>query len=173
MVDFIRKLSFENFSPENAYGFCDFRTIDELHTTRCSSVPLQKGTYCVYFPSYLVPDFQEYAEYKPRKRKNIQAASTGAEPLGVKVGRDILERKWVKNASVIYIGKAGGASFSSTLHSRIKAYVDFGFCKVRNHWGGRYIWHIKGVKSVCKIGYYVTPDQDEGPREQGVLKSPR
>lgn len=60
-----------------------------------------------------------------------------------------LEDKWVDGTEILYIGKAGGGTSSSTLYKRIKQYLDFGNGKKVGHWGGRYIWQLKDSADLC------------------------
>jgi hypothetical protein len=53
-----------------------------------------------------------------------------------------LTAKWVENAYVLYIGKAGQTSSSTTLKKRLGQYINFGKGKKIGHWGGRYIWQL-------------------------------
>lgn len=53
-----------------------------------------------------------------------------------------LELKWVPEACVLYIGKAGGLKQKKTLSKRLGEYMDFGKGKSKPHWGGRYIWQL-------------------------------
>ena len=53
-----------------------------------------------------------------------------------------LKEKFV-DATVVYIGKAGGTSSKATLFSRLGQYLSFGQTKNIGHYGGRYIWQLK------------------------------
>jgi hypothetical protein len=54
-----------------------------------------------------------------------------------------LQKNWVNDAKVVYIGKAGGTGKKATLKSRLKQYLHFGLGKPVGHWGGRLIWQLK------------------------------
>lgn len=53
------------------------------------------------------------------------------------VAVEVLERKWIEPADVVYIGKA------TSLRQRLRQYRDFGSGKPVGHWGGRYIWQLE------------------------------
>jgi len=48
-----------------------------------------------------------------------------------------LERNWVENANILYIGKA------NNLNQRLNQYFKFGSGHNVPHWGGRYIWQLE------------------------------
>jgi hypothetical protein len=66
-----------------------------------------------------------------------------------------LRSKWVEDALVLNIGKAGAGK--ATLRSRLKQYVRFGQGEAVGHHGGRYIWQLAHSENqrVCRK---VTPD---------------
>jgi hypothetical protein len=49
---------------------------------------------------------------------------------------DVLERKWVPETDVLYVGKG------DVLRRRVKQYASFGAGRPIGHWGGRYIWQL-------------------------------
>lgn len=58
---------------------------------------------------------------------------------------EVLEEKWVDNAEILYIGRAGGVSINgnesrATLKQRINTLMRFGCQEPLGHWGGRYLW---------------------------------
>ena len=65
---------------------------------------------------------------------------------------------------ILYIGKAGGGTSSSTLYKRIKQYLDFGNGKKVGHWGGRYIWQLQDSDDL----YFCWKETQTGnlPREE-------
>ncbi len=109
-------------------GFSGFKTISDLWLD-ASIIPKQKGVYVVINNS----------------KKDFVARGTGGYFKGTdpNVDLNVLENKWVDNAIVVYIGKAGGSEVTATLQSRLKQYLNFGKGKPVGHKGGRYIWQIK------------------------------
>lgn len=56
-----------------------------------------------------------------------------------------LRDQWVPDATIVYIGKAGGTGRRATLHSRLLSYMRFGLGHPAGHWGGRCIWQLSDV----------------------------
>lgn len=108
-------------------GFGGFVPIFALQRSLCCEVPDRHGVYLVLRLSRSAPRFC--------------AESTGGYFKGKNpaVNVDLLEEKWLMNALVLYIGKAGPGR---TLRNRLKAYMQFGQGKPVAHWGGRYIWQL-------------------------------
>lgn len=94
-----------------------------------SIIPKQKGVYVVL----------------NNNKKEFLEIGTGGFFKGVNPNVNVieLERQWVNDAIVVYVGKAGGSSVSATLQSRIRQYLSFGKGKPVGHRGGRYIWQLK------------------------------
>ena len=112
-------------------GFEGFATIAELRSSRLEAIPAESGVYAVLWPNVYVPKFL--------------AVSTGGwfKQRDPSVAPRILTSKWVPNASVVYIGKAGtDGGLGATLRERLKDLLDFGNGKPVGHWGGRYLWHL-------------------------------
>lgn len=110
------------------YGFSGFVKISELWTN-ASIIPKQQGVYVVL--NYNSNEFLE---------RGNGGFFKGVDP---NVCISELERKWVKDTIIVYIGKAGGNGVAATLQSRLKQYLDFGKGKPVGHRGGRYIWQLK------------------------------
>jgi hypothetical protein len=119
-IEEIRQRGFEGFIP-----------IFALQRSLCCEVPDTHGVYLVLGLSRLAP--------------RLCDESTGGYFMGknptVPIKR--LEKKWVENALVLYIGKAG-PSRNATLRIRLKTYMQFGQGQPVPHWGGRYIWQLRG-----------------------------
>jgi len=86
---------------------------------------------------------------------------------------DELNRKWVEDANVLYIGRAGGTAkngrvYRSTLKTRIMQYIKFGRGKNIGHWGGRYIWQIKGSEDLM-IAYKILEEENPVIEEQELI----
>ena len=128
--DTIATINFKTIENLQQAGFTGFIPIAHLWRD-CSAIPRIKGVYMVVRTTTVAPEFLEQGTggYFQDKSPNV--------PL------DILRANWVNDACVIYIGKAGGASSSTTLRSRLKQYLQFGQGKAAGHRGGRYIWQLK------------------------------
>lgn len=111
-------------------GFLGFRTIRQLETDQCQSVPAQPGVYLILRPATKTPRFLEVSPGGHFKGRNPT------------VSVERLERDWVPAAAVLYIGKAGGEASGATLRSRLCSYLRFGFGAPVGHWGGRFIWQL-------------------------------
>lgn len=109
------------------HGFEGFRPFAELPV---SDVPAAPGMYVVLRPSAEPPQFLE---------RNPASLLRG-RPNTVDVGE--LERRWVPDASVVYIGKAG-PSKQRTLARRLDEFRRFGAGQDNvAHRGGRLIWQL-------------------------------
>lgn len=97
-----------------------------------AAIPVDRGTYAVLRPVELGPSF-----------------------LPVNLGKDLksygfwdLHRRWVGDAEVIYIGKAGGAT---GLRGRLRPFSRM----ARNHSGGRSIWQLEHPEAL-KVAWLPT-----------------
>ena len=100
-------------------GFAGFV---RLSGSKAADVPMAPGIYVIYRPSTSQPVFLPTSEAGLRRDPS--------QPT------DIVARKWVDGAQVIYIGKA------TSLRKRITQYRRFGAGTSDAHWGGRYIWQL-------------------------------
>lgn len=108
--------------------FKGFVSISHLQKD-ASIIPKEKGIYMVLDPN--------------QKNIFLKVGSGGFfKGKNPNVSIDELEKNWVDNAFVLYIGKAGASNSSATLYSRLKQYLNFGKGKNVGHWGGRYIWQM-------------------------------
>lgn len=103
---------------------------------RLALLPDAMGVYLVVTPDGFDPQYVE---------RGTGGFFKGRDP---NVSAAILSTAWVKGARVINIGKAGGASSSSTLRKRLRQYIRFGQGQAVGHWGGRYIWQLHGCHSL-------------------------
>jgi hypothetical protein len=104
-------------------GFDGFVTFEELRDG-ATGVPLSGGVYVVirrgtHSPTFLTESCGGH--FKDRNPTELV---------------DVLERKWVKDAEVLYVGKG------NDLRRRLKQYATFGAGRPIGHWGGRYIWQL-------------------------------
>lgn len=68
------------------------------------------------------------------------------------VVRESLEANWVRDARVVYIGKAD----QGRLRKRLEEFIDFGRGGKRRHWGGRLIWQLAQAEDLL-IAWRVLP----------------
>jgi hypothetical protein len=144
---------YKSIESLRAHGFTGFATIGELRNNKLKDVPRQHGDMGVYVVVRIEQEDPEFLNY-----------STGGQFKGrdPSVSLDELQSNWVRNAIVIYVGKAGAPGKSATLRSRLKQYLDFGSGKAVGHWGGRLIWHLPASDKLV-VCWKTTPD--EVPRE--------
>jgi hypothetical protein len=122
-------------------GFDGFVTVMDLQGGSCCQVPNEPGVYLILRPDMKAPDF---------RRPGTGGLFKGKDP---NVEIDKLRKKWIEQALVLYIGKAG---LEATLRSRLKQYMDFGQKIPIGHWGGRYIWQLQNSRDLL-VCWKVTP----------------
>lgn len=128
-------MDFVSIDSLREHGFEGFLTVTEL--AECyREIPDKMGVYLVVTPDGFAP---QYAE------RGTGGFFKGRDP---NVSAAILSAEWVKDARVVNIGKAGGASSASTLRKRLRQYIRFGHGQAVGHWGGRYIWQLHGCHSL-------------------------
>lgn len=115
-------------------GFTGFLKINKIKDNNYSQIPAAKGIYIVLWKSTSQPIFL---------KDNPGGHFKGKDPT---VSIEKLRNNWVQNTSIIYIGKAGSKTSTTTLKKRIKDFIEFGNGKPKSHWGGRYIWQIKDAE---------------------------
>ncbi|MCH8863005.1 MAG: hypothetical protein IID51_10900 [Proteobacteria bacterium] len=81
-----------------------------------------------------------------------------------------LRSKWVPEAPVLYIGKAGSVHGHATLRKRIQSYIRFGVGEAIGHWGGRYIWQLRNAEQLL-ICWLVLPDAIPRDVEKSLISS--
>lgn len=142
------------------YGFRGSVSMHEYLNYRketLDKIPRKSGIYLVLYPYEVVEgSFVETGTGGHFKGKNPNV------PI-----RE-LEKKWVKDTDILYIGKAGGIDangkvLSSTLHQRVGSLLSFGNNKRAAHWGGRYLWQHYNYKEF-KI-YWYPCEEDENAIE--------
>lgn len=126
---------FNDMKSMKESGFEGFQTIEELWKSK-KGIPKSKGVYFVLYLSKNYPVFKENGTGGFFKGKNPN------------VPVDILQKKWVENTLVVYIGRGGQVGKKSTLKSRLSQYLRFGQGKNVGHWGGRYIYQIDNPKDL-------------------------
>lgn len=131
-----------NRSKLEEIGFVGFESIRQLMLSRCIELPAAPGVYVVVRDAVEV-EFVEYGsggQFKGRD-PNVPIAT--------------LSSRWIPDADIVYFGKAGGEGSKSTLRGRVGQYMRFGQGANIGHWGGRYIWQIKGIGDL-RIGWFET-----------------
>lgn len=125
-------MNIENLESIKKIGFHGFRTISELKSNS-ALIPKVKGVYLVLRPDNRIIEFIEKGTGGFFKDENPNITISE------------LKKRWIEEAQIIYIGKAGGSNIDATLNSRLKQYLSFGQEKKVGHKGGRYIWQIKDI----------------------------
>ena len=98
---------YKSLDDLKAAGFQGFIPVSELQSGKIVSVPEEPGIYMVVIPEGFIPVFLPVGTGGHFKEKDPN----------VRTG--ILESSWVMDTCVIYIGKAGGKTSSSTLRKRL------------------------------------------------------
>ena len=127
--------SFKTLEDIKDQGFVGFKKISDLKRDS-SMIPDRPGVYMVLYTGSGTPTFTE--------------PGTGGFHKGINpnVSFSELLKNWVKDTVVLYIGKAGGSEFDTTLSKRIKDYLRFGKGSPAPHYGGRLIWQIKNSEEL-------------------------
>lgn len=123
-------------------GFVGFVKVSELRgNTRV--IPDEPGVYVVIRDSVDAPEFLAVGTGGCYKGKNPN------------VSVDILERKYVPDSRIIYVGKASLRKSYKGLRWRIRELLRFGTgCK--GHWGGRYLWQLADSTDLL-VAWRTTP----------------
>lgn len=129
-------------------------------------VPKKKGIYLVLWPDEKSPVFVE---------KGTGGFFKGKDP---NVAICELEKHWIENERILYIGQAGGKvkrkngdilNNKATLQSRIEQYMQFGQGLPKGHYGGRYIWQLANAKDLI-ICWKVLIEYDSREEEKEMIK---
>jgi hypothetical protein len=126
----------------------------ELSKDIITGMPSEKGVYAVVSSQLPNQDFHV---------KGTGGLFKGRNP---NVSKACLQNKWVNEAHILYIGKAGSADGNgriskATLRGRINAYLKFGLGYNTSHWGGRYIWQLENSKDL--LIYWRACNDGENP----------
>jgi hypothetical protein len=126
----IKNLGFTGFIP-----ICQFHTSKQYHI-----IPKADGIYLILRVADTPCEFHALNPSRMHsKHKN--------NPVRHSYDVNLLSAKsqQVKDTIVVYIGKAGGGSHRTSLHQRLKAYIEAGRTMPgqSSHAGGRAIWQLK------------------------------
>ncbi len=136
------------------HGFCGFVRFDELPH---SNVPSEPGVYVV---------LRDSAEPVTFREKSPAGAFKGREP---SVSPQRLGEKWIDDAVVVYIGKAGTGKSSHGLRRRLDQYRRHGLGENVGHWGGRYIWQLEDAADLRVAWRCCAEGTDAEDVESGLL----
>ncbi len=143
-------MDFNNLNELQEFGFTGIKSISSLWNDK-KIIPKEKGVYLILNPYFEKPaNFLEIGVggYFKGKNPNVPIKE--------------LEKNYVGNSLIVYIGKAGNPEGKATLFSRLGQYLRFGKGKNVGHWGGRYIWQLANHQELI-ICWKPTPNKN--PRE--------
>lgn len=138
---------FDSVSSLRAEGFSGFVSVRTLKTDGYNDVPQEPGVYIVVRDKETTPVFLS---------ESGAGHLNGDNPT---LPVSDLEENWVKNAKVLYIGRAGGGKRKATLANRIRKLINFGSGKLEAHWGGRPLWQLADADDLL-IAWKATTDGD-------------
>ena len=128
-----------------------------LATLEADDVPEAPGVYAVLRPSTAPPVFLDASTAGHFKGK-VPSATV-----------EVLTRKWVEGAEVVYIGKATpGSAGRRGLRRRLDEFRRFGAGEPVGHWGGRYLWQLADHAELLVA--WNTPDEDASVVESRMLR---
>ena len=149
-------MSFNDLDAIKISGFMGFSKINELMMNDCTNVPKERGIYFVLNPT----------RQRDLSDLNVGGHFKGRNPT---VSFTELQRNWVEDTLVLYIGKAGGLSSRATLHSRLKQYMRFGNGEPVGHWGGRLIWQLNNNRDLS-ICWLELPENEPCEIEKSLIR---
>ncbi len=149
-------MNFDSVDSLRKAGFEGFQTLSELWATKLKDVPEAPGVYVVFRGSLEPPSFL---------RKSRAGLYKGQDPT---VSVEELERNWVPDARVLYVGKAGGSGIKQGLHSRLRKYVRGGFAERSARWGGRLIWQLADAPDL-RLGWKRVSDREPKAAEDELI----
>ncbi len=149
-------LDLNDFDASLLAGFSQGMTFAELRAERHHGPDRKPGVYAVVYPSQAHPKFLECGcgGWFRKKDPNVDIKE--------------LEKRWVPNSRVLYIGKAGAPNENVDLRDRISQFSRFGLGTNASHWGGRHIWQIEGSSELV-VKWKPTFDQVPFGVEQRLL----
>lgn len=136
-------------------GFAGFVPIHALRLDR-SLIPNVRGVYAVLRMTDDEVEFLQVGSGGHFKGKNPN------------VDTAVLRQNWVPGAQTVYIGKAGDPGSAATLRSRLWQYLRFGAGANVGHWGGRYIWQLRGHEDLT-IAWKELPVEVPSEEESALI----
>ncbi len=133
---------------EGCSGFVSVKALTE----NLEIVPRCSGVYYILRTSTNAPSFLKVGSGGHFKAKNPN----------VEISK--LENNWVEGTQILYIGKA------TSLHDRLKQYMEFGQGKPVGHWGGRFIWQLEDAKDLMVCWHTYPTEEDAGNTESSLIK---
>ena len=127
-------------------GFEGFKTVRELMNS-CKDIPNMMGVYVVLREKNERPVILEKRPFDCHEEK--YPSYSKAE----------LEKEWVKDTQIVYIGKAGGSSQKTELHKRLSTYIRFGKGMKATHGGGRSIWQLADAQELIVCWRVLTDEE--------------
>lgn len=144
-------------ASEEFAGFQGFLPVAALRADRLRAVPERPGVYLVLWPGWERPHFLPQSPAGPHKGRDPSLPVAD------------LRKAWVRDASVLYLGKAGGSGRRATLRSRLRAYLAHGAGRCAGHSGGRAIWQIAGSDALL-VAWRVEPSREPRAVERELLR---
>lgn len=111
------------------HQFSGFETL-QYYSNNIDVIPQNRGVYIILSEINSV-EFVEPGSGGFFKKRNPN------------VSIEMLQKRWINDASIIYIGQAGRKFKEMTLQKRIQKLIQFGQGRNSAHFEGRYIWQIK------------------------------
>lgn len=138
-------------------GFQGFVKVQDLMKD-ISCVPDRKGVYAIIRCSTEKPLFLKVGTGGHFKDKDPNVLISE------------LERNWLGDTDILYIGKAGSLTGKASLRSRLMQYMQFGQGNKVGHWGGRYIWQLADSNSLMVCWLPTPHGQDPEVVEKGLIQ---
>lgn len=150
------KMTASGLAAAGFEGFFPFNSLVKQTPSQLDGVPDDPGVYAVVREAAGPPTFL--------------ATGTGGHFKGrdPNVDVEVLEAKWVADASVVYFGKAGRRSNGAGLWQRLNEFRKFGSGRNIGHQGGRYIWQLADSADLL-VAWKPTPDEDPALVESTLI----
>jgi hypothetical protein len=122
-------MNFKSIDSFVDFGFVGGKTIARLQAN-CKDIPETRGIYLIARTSTKAIRFLPRSTGGHFKQRNPS------------VSVEKLQKRWLSDPAVLYLGKAGASDQSASLRGRPRSYMQFGLSHPCSHWGGRYIWQL-------------------------------